>query len=249
MKEILRLCLVLTLVAAVSAGVLAFVSRRTAEPIARALLEERMSAVRDVLPPFDNDPNADRVAIEVEDAAPVEIYRGRMGQALTGVAFPIKAPDGYSGDIVFMLGVDTAGVVTGLRILQHLETPGLGAKIEDAAFRDQYRGASLADPEVWAVTKDGGIFVPITGATISSRAVTAATERGLQFFGAHRDEILGAGAGLVDDPVAPGAHGAPDDPVAPGDHGAPGADSTAAGAQEAADPLEAGAADRREDRR
>ena len=220
MKEILRLCFVLTLVAAVSAGVLAFVSRQTAGPIARALLEERMSAVRDVLPPFDNDPDADRVVIEAEGEAPIEIYRGRTGGAITGCAFALTAPDGYSGDIVFMIGVDTEGVVTGLRILQHLETPGLGAKIEEAFFRDQYRGRGLSDPAAWAVTKDGGDIVPITGATISSRAVTAAAERGLRFFEAHRGEILGAETGGAD---APDAGGVPDDYRGPG---SPGADET-----------------------
>ena len=190
MKEIIRLCFVLTIIAAVSAGVLAYVNQQTAEPIAKALLEEKMSAVRSVLPPFDNEPDKDMITIESAEGASVEVYRGRKEGSVTGAAFAITAPDGYSGDIEFMIGVDGEGVMQGLMVLNHLETPGLGAKIESADFRDQYKGKSLENPELWEVTKDGGTFIPITGATISSRAITRASARGLKLFQEHRDEIF-----------------------------------------------------------
>jgi len=190
MKEILRLCFVLTIIAAVSAGVLAYVNQQTAAPIARALLEEKMSAVRSVLPPYDNEPDKDMITLKRDDGSEVEIYRGRKDGKITGAAFPVVSHDGYSGDIEFMIGVDGEGVVQGLMILKHLETPGLGAKIETAQFRDQYKGKSLENPEIWEVTKDGGTFVPITGATISSRAVTRAAAKGLEFFARHRAEIF-----------------------------------------------------------
>jgi len=193
MKEIIRLCFVLTIIAAVSAGVLAFVNQQTAEPIAKALLEEKMSAVRSVLPPFDNEPDKDMVNIGSEDGSTVEIYRGRRDGVVTGAAFAVTTHDGYSGDIEFMIGVDGEGVMQGLMILKHLETPGLGAKIETADFRDQFKGRSLENPELWEVTKDGGTFVPITGATISSRAITRASAKGLKFFREHRAEIFKAG--------------------------------------------------------
>jgi len=192
MKEIVRLCFVLTVIAAVSAGVLAFVNEQTAEPIAKALLEEKMSAVRAVLPPFDNEPDKDMITIGKEDGTTVEIYRGRKDGAITGAAFVVTAPDGYSGDIEFMIGVDGEGVMQGLMVLKHLETPGLGAKIETDDFRGQYKGKSLTDPEIWEVTKDGGPFVPITGATISSRAVTRASAKGLEFFAEHKADIFEA---------------------------------------------------------
>ncbi len=193
MKEIIRLCFVLTVIAAVSAGVLAYVDRRTAEPIARALLEEKMSAVRSVLPPYDNQPDRDTVKIARAKGDSIEVYRGRKGGVVTGAAFAMTAHDGYSGDIEFMMGVDGGGVMQGLVILKHLETPGLGAKIETEGFRKQYRGKSLENPKTWKVTKDGGIFVPITGATISSRAITRASADGLRFFEKHRAEIFGSG--------------------------------------------------------
>lgn len=186
MKEIFRLCFVLTVIAAVSAGVLAYVSEKTEEPIAKALLDEKMTAIRNVLPPFDNDPYKERRSVDTDGGESVEIYPGTKDGKIVGVAFEVVSPDGYSGDINFMVGVDMKGVVQGIEILKHLETPGLGAKIVDKDFRDRYRDKSLTDPENWAVTKDGGEFVPITGATISSRAITKATAGGLEFF---RDNI------------------------------------------------------------
>ncbi len=190
MKEILRLCFVLTIIAAVSAGVLAFVDQKTQEPIANALKAEEMAAVESVLPPFDNEADKDTLTVG-DDLQDYKFYRGRMGGGIVGVAFTVVAPNGYSGDIKIMVGVDTAGVVQGIVILNHRETPGLGAKIEGADFRDQYKGRSLEDPETWDVVKDGGTFKQITGATISSRAVTHSVARALEFFAANRNVILG----------------------------------------------------------
>ena len=190
MKEILRLCFVLTVIAAVSAGVLAFVNQKTEEPIKNAMKEEEMSAVKSVLPPFDNEADKDTLTLK-DETTEYKFYRGRKEGGIVGVAFTVIAPNGYSGEIKVMVGVDTEGVVQGVQILDHRETPGLGAKIETAHFRDQYKGKSLAVPEVWDVIKDGGTFKHITGATISSRAVTHSIARALEFFAANSDMILG----------------------------------------------------------
>ena len=197
MKEILRLCFVLTIIAAVSAGVLAFVDQKTEEPIANALKAEEMAAVESVLPPFDNEADKDTLTCG-DEICTYKFYRGRMKGEIVGVAFTVVAPNGYSGDIKVMVGVDTAGVVQGIEILDHRETPGLGAKIETAEFRNQYKGKSLDNPETWDVMKDGGVFKQVTGATISSRAVTHCVARALEFFEANRERILGAGHGAGD---------------------------------------------------
>lgn len=190
MKEMLRLCFVLTVLAAVSAGVLAFVDQKTEEPIKNAMKEEEMSAVKSVLPPFDNEADKDTLTLK-DEISEYKFYRGRKEGGIVGVAFAVIAPNGYSGEIRVMVGVDTDGVVQGIQILDHRETPGLGAKIETSDFRDQYKGKSLADPEVWDVIKDGGSFKHITGATISSRAVTHSVARALEFFAANRERIVG----------------------------------------------------------
>jgi len=194
MKDIVRLCFVLTLITAVSAGVLAFVSNKTEEPIARALREAKMKAVRQVLPAYDNELMEDRVFVESEQGDSLEVFVGKSGGQFTGAAFPVVAYDGYSGDINFLVGVNSDGVIQGIQILNHTETPGLGAKIQEPEFRNQYRQCSIDSPQVWKVTKDGGVFEPITGATISSRAITEATIKGLKFFRSNYQRISNRGS-------------------------------------------------------
>jgi len=187
MKEIFKLSLVLMIIAAVSAGVLAFVSNKTAEPIKESLKQERLEAVSSVLPTYDNEPDQDTVAVR-SDGGKYLFYRGRKGEDITGVAFAVVAPNGYSGEIEIMVGVDTTGVITGIEILKHLETPGLGAKIETSEFREQFKG--MGPSSKWDVKKDGGDVKQITGATISSRAVTHAICRGIEFFMKNKQVIL-----------------------------------------------------------
>jgi electron transport complex protein RnfG len=92
------------------------------------------------------------------------------------------------------MGVDTQGRLLGARVVKHAETPGLGDKIEPAKSKWilDFDGKSLNDPpaEKWAVKKDGGVFDQFAGATITPRAVVKAVKSGLEFFAAHREEIL-----------------------------------------------------------
>jgi electron transport complex protein RnfG len=123
-------------------------------------------------------------------------YRGRHGGQLSGIAFQVTAPDGYGGNIDIMVGVDPQGTVTGVAILKHGETPGLGDKIARPDFTGRFIGKGLDNAD-WRVKKDGGDFDQLTGATISPRAVVGAIRRGLEFFREHRDAIVGPGAGGV----------------------------------------------------
>ena len=81
------------------------------------------------------------------------------------------ATQGYADEIIVLVGVDNDGTVTGISILKHAETPGLGAIAGAASnvgieWRSQFQNIPSA-----AVTKDGGQINPISGATITSRAV------------------------------------------------------------------------------
>jgi electron transport complex protein RnfG len=189
MKDILRLTLSLIVIAAISAGVLAYVNEKTAEPIARSLREEKMRAIRNVLPPYDNTPDQDTVTVRSGEEL-VTFYRGRRDGKIVGAAFGVVSEEGYGGDIELLVGVDTVGVIRGVEVLRHRETPGLGAKVTGGNFRNQYQDKSLHDPEEWKVTKDGGVFKQVTGATISSRAVTEAIARGLKFFWDNKEKVM-----------------------------------------------------------
>jgi electron transport complex protein RnfG len=194
MKELSRLVLVLTLIAAGAGLILSLVERATREPIAEQRRQETLRALSAVLPPADNSPDADTVSLVFgkdrrdRDLSRV-FFRGRKGGEVSGVAFQVVAPDGYSGNIAIMVGIDPAGTVTGVEILTHAETPGLGDKIVEPWFKDLFKGKNLGNAD-WRVKKDGGEFDQITGATISPRAVVGAIRGGLEFFEAHREEIL-----------------------------------------------------------
>jgi electron transport complex protein RnfG len=194
MKDIVRLVFVLTLIAVGAAVVLSLVEAVTREPIAEQRRLERLRAIEAVLPPFTNAPDADTVVLPAgTDKKGREItrtfYRGRHDGALVGVAFTTSSDQGYGGTIEIMVGVTPEGTVTGIEILRHSETPGLGDRITEAGFKKQFQGKNLDNAD-WRVKKDGGDFDQITGATISPRAVVGAVSRGLQFYRQHRTEIV-----------------------------------------------------------
>lgn len=194
MVNLRRLMLVLTLVTAVAGVVLALVEAVTRAPIAAQRRLEMMRALQAVLPPVDNAPDSDTVQLVTgRNKKGQELvrtfYRGRQGQDLRGIAFAVTAPDGYSGTIEIMVGVDPQGVVTGVAILKHAETPGLGDKITRPEFTGRFLGKALETAD-WRVKKDGGDFDQLTGATISPRAVVGAIRTGLEFFREHREEIV-----------------------------------------------------------
>lgn len=184
MRDVVRMVLVLAAVCTVAALGLARVYDLTKEPIKEAKRQELLRAIRAVLPPFENAPDQD--AVEV-DGTPY--YPGTKGGEVVGVAFPVSSGEGYAGTIEALVGVDPAGTVTGVAILAHAETPGLGAKFTDPDYLAQFRGKTLEGAK-WAVAKDGGDFDQITGATITPRALIKAIRGGLEGFEKNRTRVL-----------------------------------------------------------
>ena len=194
MNGLPRLVLALTLITVGAGLLLSLVESLTREPIAEQRRLETLRALQTVLPTFDNSPDADTVDLVFgKDKKGRELrrtfFRGRQGAEISGLAFAVVAPDGYSGNISMMVGIDARGTVVGLEILNHAETPGLGDKITWAEFKGQFKGKALEGVD-WRVKKDGGDFDQITGATISPRAVVKAVHLGLQFYREHQQEVL-----------------------------------------------------------
>lgn len=193
MKDIVRLLLALTLIAGGAGLILSQVESVTREPIKEQRRLQMLKALRAVLPVFNNSPDSDVVTLQngldkKGNPAMKTFYRGRNGEVLSGVAFKVVAPDGYSGNIEVMVGLNPQDSLNGIEILSHAETPGLGAKITEEAFKGQFKGKSLDNTD-WRVKKDGGAFDQITGATISPRAIVAAVKKGLEFYRQHKAKI------------------------------------------------------------
>ena len=112
-------------------------------------------------------------------------YRVRRDDKVIGVILPATARDGYSGDIRALVGIRNDGSVSGVRVVAHRETPGLGDKVDlrksDWILGFDNRSLSQPDFSGWNVEKDGGVFDQFTGATVTPRAVILATRRALEY--------------------------------------------------------------------
>lgn len=146
----------------------------------------------------DNDMLQDTLTIPSADftigANQTTVYLAKKSGKVTAVCFKFIAPDGYSGAINMIMGVDRDGTVLGVRVLSHKETPGLGDKIEVAKsdWITGFVGRSLENltPAQWAVKKDGGVFDQFAGATITPRKSVQAIHRGLEWFKAHQAQLI-----------------------------------------------------------
>jgi len=185
----------LALIAMLTSAALAIGNHATHDDILKAEERDLQASLAQVLPDAyaDNDLLKDTLKIADADGKPRTIYRARKAGVVNGAVFQTVSR-GYAGDIVVLIGVDADGRMLGARVIKHIETPGLGDKIEiaKAPWIRSFEGKSLGDPppEKWAVKKDGGIFDQFAGATITPRAVVKAVKGGLEFFAAHREEIL-----------------------------------------------------------
>lgn len=134
-------------------------------------------------------------AVGLNLAEDKRIYIARQGSEVVAAIIPVTAPDGYTGEIELVVGVNVDGSIAGVRALSHRETPGLGDKVDlkKSDWILGFEGRSLSNPtaEGWAVKKDKGVFDQFTGATITPRAVVAATLRALQYAQAHSQILFG----------------------------------------------------------
>ena len=187
--------LLLGIFALLASGALAWASSATGEAIAAAEAKDLRDSLSEVLPAgmADNDFLKDTVDLENKGKS-ITIYRARKDGVVTAALFKV-AERGYATDIQVLRAVDSTGKTLGVRVLTHAETPGLGDKIEVKKdnWIKSFDGKSLGDPapEKWAVKKDSGVFDQFAGATITPRAVVKAVKGGLEFYAAHRKEILG----------------------------------------------------------
>ncbi len=182
MKETFRLVGVMAAFCAVAGLLLAWANQVTSDPIEEAARAEKRQALREILKGCDNDPEAETVEIE-HDGRQWTFFIGRKGDAFAGVAFESASEKGYGGPIRIFVGLSADGKVQGVKVLQaDGETPGLGARIKEPSFLDQFIGRPVINTRWAAVAKDGGEIQAITGATISSRAVAEAIRTGLEVY-------------------------------------------------------------------
>lgn len=164
----------------VAGAILASVNEATLEPIAASKAAALESAIKMVVPEFDNTPTAESYMAVTGDGDSLRIYPAKKGGELVGVAVESNTMNGFSGEIRVIVGFDKEGTLYNYSVLQHSETPGLGSKMQEWFRTDKNNqsviGRKLSEGEL-KVSKDGGNVDAITAATISSRAFLNAVNR------------------------------------------------------------------------
>lgn len=197
--RVLKSGALLALIAVIGVALLSGVHELTRETIAAQEKRAELKKLSMVLPfeAYDNDIHADLISLSEPGffghPEPVQVYRARKNGEPVAVIMRMVAPDGYNGDIRLLVGIYRDGTLSGVMVVAHRETPGLGDPIDHrrSDWIHGFRGRSLSDPPPagWAVRKDGGVFDQFTGATITPRAVVEAVQRVLDYHAANRDEL------------------------------------------------------------
>ncbi|GGY68877.1 electron transport complex subunit G [Cellvibrio zantedeschiae] len=209
-SSITKNSLLLGIFALATTALLAFTAEFTKARIAKSEREAQQKALFEIVPRarHDNDILSETIEVPADAWAGLglksadEIHVARHADNTVAVIIPAIAPDGYSGDIRMIVGINADGTIAGVRILDHHETPGLGDKIElkKAQWILDFNGKSLQNPSAsqWKVKKDGGTFDQFAGATITPRAVVNQVRKVLEFVDAHRDELFKKNSAMLE---------------------------------------------------
>jgi electron transport complex protein RnfG len=170
---------VITVIAGISLG---FINDITKGPKAKAKLERKVNALKQVLPEFNNNPEEQVKLIKsdkIKDS--IEIYTGMLDDLQIGTAVIGSSEKGYSGLVKLMVGFNPDGSIKNIVVLEQKETPGLGTKMKGEKFIKQFRDKHPSEFNL-KPKKDGGDVDAIAGATISTRAFGEATQLAYDVF-------------------------------------------------------------------
>lgn len=180
--DTIKNALILFVITIVAALILGFSYNITLEPIAAQELKTRDTALNSVMP------NATFTEIPIENTQEYQklmnVFEAKDDTGtLLGYAFKLGTKEGYSDIIELIVGIDLEGNITGIDIIKQNETPGLGAKADDESFKSQYIGkvADVLEVVKQSSTNEQDILA-ISGATITSKAVTNAVNEGSNYF-------------------------------------------------------------------
>lgn len=200
MNKIIKNTIILTIITLVSGVALGAVYEITKAPIANAQEEAKQEAYKQV---FEDADSFDDLEVDAKEAAEAvkaagvddgaeinEAVEAKQGGETIGYVITATEPNGYGGDIQVSVGIQNDGTVNGIAILSINETAGLGMKASEPEFYEQYSGKQT---DHFYVSKDGGEgeqIDAISGATITTRAVTGAVNASLGYY----QNVLGGSA-------------------------------------------------------
>ncbi|MDO9341182.1 MAG: RnfABCDGE type electron transport complex subunit G [Bacteroidales bacterium] len=171
-----NMALSLTFISFAASVCLGFVYEFTKKPIELSNLNKKLDAIKQVVPEFTNNPNEEMYRLPTGDGDSLEIYPAKKDDVIVGFAVNTYTKNGFSGNISLMAGFKPDGTIISITVLQQKETPGLGTKMTESQFKDQFNDKNPVQFNL-KVKKDGGQVDAITAATISSRAFCDAVQR------------------------------------------------------------------------
>ena len=191
-KTVVITASLLMLFAVIGAAVVGLTFTQTEDDIKHNEELTLLKKLNNIIPAdsYDNDLLQDIITLKANPLLGTDeqslAYRARKNKKNVAVVFSSIAPNGYNGPIHLLVGIRADGVLAGVRVVKHRETPGLG-DVVSSTHSDWilgFDGKSLSNPEQkgWKVKRDGGIFDQFTGATITPRAVVKAVHNALLYF-------------------------------------------------------------------
>ena len=199
-RQIIITMVVLLLFAVIGTTLVAFTFDQTREQIAANERATLLRKLHRLIAPEQHDNILLEDTVSVRDEAllgtdkPVMVSRARKNGEPVSLVTAAIAPDGYSGSIKLLVGINVDGSLSGVRVGAHREAPGLGDAIDEARsdWIHIFDGKSLQSPDVsrWAVKKDGGDFDQLTGATITPRTVVKAVRNALLYYREHQETLF-----------------------------------------------------------
>ena len=184
MRDLVKMVVVLLVICTTSGVVLSYVNEATKAPREYQYIKfVQEPSIKAVLSDYDNDPVKERIKLvlgENEEGKPIEIvvFPAKKGGETQAIAYSAAAK-GYHDLIEVMVGVGPEGKLTGISIMTHTETPGLGARIVEPEFTDQFAGLDL---ETTNLAAEGGKVDTLSGATFSTVGVITAVGAALEQF-------------------------------------------------------------------
>ncbi len=179
MRKVASLGAILAIISAVAGFGLAFTYAITRTLIEEQIWKSQIAAAKAVLPMVARDEDFkvdDTLTARAQEKSQIldKVFLGYQDGKLAGYAMQML-PRGYGGPIKLMVGVGLDGTTTSIKVVEHKETPGLGASIEIPAWAGQFAGRKLGDP--LRVNKE---YDALSGATISSKAIGRAVREALE---------------------------------------------------------------------
>jgi len=203
-RQIVITTIVLLLFAVMGTALVAYTYDNTRDLIAANERATLLRKLHRLISPEQHDNVLLEDTVSVRDETllgsdqPFMVYRARKNGKPVALVIAAIAPDGYSGSIKLLVGINVDGSLSGVRVVAHRETPGLGDAIDEARsdWIRIFDGKSLQAPDVsrWAVRKDGGEFDQLTCATITPRAVVKAVRNALLYYQDNQEALFAPAA-------------------------------------------------------